>query len=146
MKIPTRLVGVIALAVLLPACEIFENQAPETVSFRMDGGPGDVVRVIYSKRFIAGEDETGVTRLEIFEADTVEHQLPIDTIIDVRIERQLYLEAQPLAATDTIAVGVRIDVNDRGLFNDTGDLLPEIPWQFLYRFNARPTQDIEVVI
>lgn len=145
MKIAKSFVVLLAMVSLVSACEIFEDRTPEFISLRMAGTPGEVVTIIYSKQFVAGVDETGVTRVEIFGSDTVMHQLPIDTIIDIRLERRLYIQAETLP-TDTIAVDVQVDVDDRGLFDRVGSLFPTIPWQFLYQFNAQFTDAIEVVI
>ena len=130
----------------LSGCEIFEDQRPETVSFRMTGAPGDSVTVIYSKQFVSATNEVGVTQIQIFGADTVRHALPIDTIIDVRIERQLFLSARTRVLSDTVNVSVDIFVNDRSIFDGTGNLYADDPWLFLYRFNAPPTQAVEIVI
>jgi hypothetical protein len=145
MKSPTRWVLIAALATVMSGCEIFENQTPEFITFRMSGEAGDQVTVVYSKAFVAAVNELGTTQLQVFTADTVVHTLPIDTIIDVRIERQLFLRAYPLELNDTIPVSVRVQVNDRGIFDRSGDLLPDNPWHFLYQFNARPTETIEIV-
>lgn len=146
MKSPTRWVLIGALATVMSGCEIFENQTPEFIAFRMSGEAGDQVTVVYSKAFVAAVNELGTTQLEVFQADTVVHTLPIDTIIDVRIERQLFLRAYPLELGDTIPVSVNVDVNDRSIFDRSGDLLPDDPWHFLYQFNAPPTQTIEIVL
>lgn len=145
MKIAKCLVGIVAFVSLGSACEVFEDLTPEFINLRVSGTPGTVVSVIYSKQFVAGVDEIGVTRVEIFGADTVMHVLPIDTIIDVRLERRIYIQAESLP-TDTLAVDVRVEVDTRELFDRSGDLFPTIPWQFLYQFNATFTDDIEVVI
>jgi hypothetical protein len=146
MKIPTKYSLVAACAVLFSGCEIFESQTPETITFSVNGDAGDVVTVIYAKNFIAAPTETGTTQVEVFEADTIVHTLPVDTIIDVRLERQLFLRVQPTGVNDTIPVSVRVDVNERSIFDGSGDIFSEDPWHFLYRFNAPPTQTIEVVI
>jgi hypothetical protein len=130
----------------LSSCEIFEEQTPETVSFRMTGTAGDSVTVIYSKQFVSATNETGVTQVQLFGADTVRHVLPIDTIIDVRLERQLFISARPQILGDTVNVSVDVTVNQRSVFDGTGNLLPDDPWLFLYRFNAPPTQAVEIVI
>lgn len=146
MKTSLRFAGILAAVLLAGACEIFEDQTPEQIFFRMDGPAGSVVSVIYSKQFVAGVNELGVTRLEIFGADTVQHVLPIDTVIDVRLEQRLYIQAEPAAVTDTLSVKTRVDVDDRGLYDQSGKLYPTIPWRFLYQFNTRFTDDIEVII
>lgn len=140
-KLPA--LGLVAMAVA--SCQIFENQTPETISFRMDGPAGAVVSVIYSKQFVAGVDETGVTQVQIFGADTVQHVLPIDTIIDVRLERRMFIRAET-ATTDTLDVIVRVDVNDRSLYDNSGKLYPDIDWKFLYQFNTPFTDNIQIVI
>ena len=145
MKTNSRIIGLLALVTLLPACEIFENQTPETLTFRMDGQAGDTVSVVYSKGFLAANDETGVTRVQIFESDTVKLTLPIDTVFDIRVERQMFIQALTFA-NDTVDVDVQVDVNDRGVFAGTGKLFPTVPWYFLYRFNQAPTQTIEIVL
>lgn len=137
--------GLAVLIGVVGACEIFEDQTPRFINVHMDGPAGSVVSIIYSKQFVAGVDEVGVTRVEVFGADTVQHVLPVDTVIDVRLERRLYLQAEVLP-TDTLAVDVAIDVDGRGLFDQAGDLFPDVPWRFLYQFNTRFTNSIEVVI
>ena len=130
----------------LSGCEVFEDQSPRTLSFRMTGTPGDSVTVIYSKQFVSATNETGVTQIQLFGADTVRHALPIDTVIDVRLERQLFISARPQIVGDTINVNVEVFVNDRSIFDGTGNIYPDDPWLFLYRFNAPPTQAVEIVI
>ena len=129
----------------LAACEVFEDQTPEFIRFVMDGPTGEPVNVIYATAFVAGVDEFGVTRVEVFESDTVFHTLPIDTVIDVRVDRRLFIQGE-VAPADTLSVDVEIDVDGRSLFDGTGDLFPDLPWRFLYQFNSRFTDDIEVII
>ena len=135
------LLGTAALA----ACEVFEDQTPEFISFAMAGPSGATVQVIYSKAFVAGVDEAGTTRVEVFESDTVLHTLPIDTVIDVRIDRRLFIQGE-VSPLDTLSVDVEIDVDGRSLFDGRGDLFPDLPWRFLYQFNSLFTDDIEVII
>ena len=139
------LLPLVAIASVFTACEAFEDLTPEFINFRMSGPAGTPVTVMYSKQFVAGVDELGVTRVEIFGADTVAHLLPIDTIIDVRFEQRIYIQAEPLP-TDTLSVDVEVDVDGRSLFDRFGDLFPTIPWQFIYQFNTQFTETIEVVL
>jgi hypothetical protein len=145
MNTSKRCLTLLALAMALTGCDIFQDQTPDFISFRMDGPSGTVVSIVYSTEFIAAVDEIGVTHLELFGADTVTQTLPIDTIVDVRVNRQLYLEALS-GPTDTVTVDVEVDVDDRGVFDDSGNLFPGIPWQFLYRYNRPVTQTIEIVL
>ena len=145
MKTLKRFFGLVLLASLIAGCEAFENITPELITFRMDGPVGQTVSIIYSKQFVAGIDETNVTRVEVFGADTVVHTLPFDTVIDVRLERRIFLQGE-VGPSDTLNVNVEIDADGRTLFNGTGDLFPDLPWRFLYQFNTLFSDDIEVVI
>lgn len=145
MKNIKILLACLAVIFTTAACGLLEDQTPEFISFRMNGMAGSQVTVLYSKQFVAGVDEEGITRVEIFGADTVIHTLPIDTIIDVRLERRLYIQAEP-APADTLAVDVKVDVDERNIFDRIGDLFPTVPWRFLYQFNTPFTDAIEVVI
>lgn len=145
MNTSKRRLALLALAVALSGCDIFQDQTPDFVSFRMTGAAGSVVSIVYSTEFISAVNEVGVTQLQMFASDTVTHTLPIDTIIDVRINRQIYLEALAGPA-DTVTVDVEVDVDDRRIFDDSGKLFPDVPWQFLYGYNRPVTQVIEVIL
>lgn len=138
--------ALVMACVVAAGCEIFEDQAPKLVSFRMEGAVGDSVTIIFSKEFLAGTSETGVTQVRLIGADTIRRRLPIDTIIDVRVERQLLVSASPRAPGDTVDVKVEIFVDGRNIFDDAGKIFPDNPWLFLYRFNAPPTRSVEIVI
>jgi len=145
IRFSTKAFG-LALLLVLTGCGFFEDQVPEDIFFRMTGPTGSQVTVIYSKQFVAGVNEIGETRVEVFGADTVVHTLPIDTIIDVRLEQRLFLMATPVMPVDTLEVETRVDVDGRNIFLDKGDLFPLVPWKFLYQYNVLFTSDIEVVI
>ena len=63
----------LTLAFLVAGCGFFEDEVPEDIFFRMTGPSGSQVTVIYSKQFVAGVNEIGETRVEVFGADTVVH-------------------------------------------------------------------------
>lgn len=146
MRMSVWFIGVFAVVLSAGGCEIFEDREPNDIFFHMEGTPGGVVQVMYSKAFIAGIDEAGVTRVEVFEADTAIHTVPFDTVIDVRIEQRILIQAQPLMETDTLDVDARVDVDDRNLYDESGKLYPTVPWRFLYQFNQRFTDVVEVVL
>lgn len=145
MKTLKRFFGLVLLASLIAGCEAFQNITPELITFRMDGPAGQTVSIVYSKQFVAGLNEEGVTRVQVFGADTVVHTLPFDTVIDVRLERRIFLQGL-VGPTDTLSVDVEIDADGRSLFSGTGDLFPDLPWLFLYQFNTLFSDDIEIVI
>ena len=143
MKTLKRFFSLVLLTSLIVGCEVFPDLTPKFITVRMDGPVGQAVSIVYSKEFIAGVDEMDVTRVEIFRADTVLHTLPFDTIIDIRIERQIFLQAE-VSAVDTLNVDVAIAADGRTLFDRAGDLFPDSPWRFLYQFNHVFTDVIEV--
>ena len=134
-----------AVLASVTACEIFGDQAPENISFRMSGSDGQVVTVIYSQEFVAGVDELNVTQVEVFVSDTVMHVLPIDTIINISLERRFFVLVAT-APTDTVVVDVRIDVDGRGLVNTSGGIFPDVPWRYVYQYNQLFTDVIEVIL
>lgn len=143
MKTLKRFFGLVLLMSLIAACEVFQDLTPKFITVRMSGPVGQTVSIVYSKEFIAGVDEMDVTRVAIYRADTVQHTLPFDTIIDVRIERRLFLQAE-VSAVDAVNVDVAIAADGRTLYDRAGDLFPDIPWRFLYQFNHSFTDVIEV--
>ncbi|MDE0897981.1 MAG: hypothetical protein OSA81_03100 [Longimicrobiales bacterium] len=143
MKTLKRFFGLVLLMSLIAACEVFQDLTPKFITVRMSGPVGQTVSIVYSKEFIAGVDEMDVTRVAIYRADTVLHTLPFDTIIDVRIERRLFLQAE-VSAVDAVNVDVAIAADGRTLYDRAGDLFPDIPWRFLYQFNHSFTDVIEV--
>ena len=124
-------------------CVLFDEPTPENVSFRMSGPAGVSVVAIYSKDFIAGSNELGETRVTVMGTDTVNHVLPIDTIINISESTQFFVQVE---STDTLAVSVVIDVDDRSLVNSQGGIFPGEPWRYVYQFNRFFGTIVEVII
>jgi hypothetical protein len=102
------------------------------------------VEVILSKQFVAGRNESGNTEVQIFGADTVYRMLPMDTVIDVEVDRRLFVQVTPLGV-DRAAMSARVDVDARNVVNDSGDIFPSDPWRYVYLFNQQVTQIVDVV-
>jgi len=135
----------LALAAGLSACEIFEDPTAEMVSVRMEGPVGTQVLGIYSKVFQTGQDEVGVVQVDVDRADTVIQTLPIDTIIDIRIERQIFVQIESMDG-DTLSVSVRVDIDDEVDLERTGFLFPEAPFRYLFQFNRPRVNTVEPVL
>lgn len=140
----------LAVAVLLGlggvlGCAAFEDPTPENIFLVMEGPDGMEVRVVYTTDFLAGVNELGRTEVRIFGADTVLQTLPIDTVVNIAIPRQLFVEVLP-ANGDTVDVDVVVDVDNRNLVDRSGKIYPEDPWRFVYVFNRRLTSIIDVVL
>ena len=131
-------------AIALGGCsEIFDDPTPENIYFEMRGEAGERVRAIYSTQFVAGSNEFGVTRVQVVRSDTVIHEIPFQRTMDISIDRRWFVQAESLEG-DTLAVQVIVNVDDRGLLNETGGIFPDEPWHFVYSFNQLLTRDLDV--
>jgi uncharacterized membrane protein len=133
-----------AVSALALGCSIFDDPRPERVSFRMSGSSGATVTAIYSKQFVAAVNELGITEVEVFGADTVVHLLPIDTIVDVVLEQRFFVQVEAMPS-DTLSVQVRVDIDGRNVLNDSGGILGDAPWRYLYQYNQTFTRVYDVV-
>ena len=141
-----RFTGVLAAAIVLVAgaCEIFDDGAPRQIFFEMEGDEGGLrARAIYSRNFVAGVDEMGITHVQVFSSDTVLHTLPIDTVINIADEQQWFVQVETLAG-DTLAVNVQVDVDGRTLVSRFGGIFPDEPFRYVYVFNQRLTESVDV--
>ena len=130
--------------VALGGCSaILDDPTPENIYFEMRGEAGDRVRVIYSTQFVAGLNEFGVTRVQVVRSDTIIHEIPFERAVDISIDRRWFVQAESLGA-DTLAVQVIVNVDDRGLVNESGGIFPGEPWHFVYSFNQLLTRDLDV--
>lgn len=137
-----RLGGLAAL-VLAAACSAFEDWTPEEIFFAMTGSEGVGARVVYSTEFSAGVDVDGVTSVLVYASDTVDHTLPIDTSMSIVRDRQWLVLVEAMES-DTLKVDVFVSVDDRSLVMESGSILPEMPWRYLYVFNQKITGDVDV--
>lgn len=137
--------AVLGAAFLSTGCSLFEDPTPETISIQITGSTGTPVLAIYSQVFVAGVNrETDITEVRLSGADSVMQTLPIDTIINIRTSRQLFLQVETMP-TDTANVSVRVDINSRNILNRTGFIFPDVPFRYVYQFNRPLTDVVEVV-
>ena len=132
-----------AVAFAATACEIFEDGTPSQIFFQMEGEAGLRAKVIYSRDFVAGIDEMGVTHVQVFSSDTVLHTLPIDTVMGIAAEQQWFVQAESRAG-DTLAVTVTVDVDSRNLVSRFGGIFPNQPWRYVYVFNQQLSESLDV--
>lgn len=135
--------GLLPALVLAAACGAFDDWTPEEISFEMAGSEGMGTRVVYSTEFSAGVDVGGVTSVLVYASDTVDHTLPIDTSMSIARDQRWLVLVEP-AGGDTLDVDVSVSVDDRSLVMESGSILPEMPWRYLYVFNQRITRDVDV--
>ena len=141
----TLITAVLVAAFVSTGCSIFEDPTPETISIQITGSNGTEVLGIYSQVFVAGiNQETDVTEVRLSGADSVMQTLPIDTIINIRTSRQLFLQVETMPG-DTAHVTVRVDVNSRNILNRAGFIFPDVPFRYVYQF-TRPLPDVVAVV
>jgi hypothetical protein len=140
-----RFAGALAVTAVLVAgaCEIFGDGTPTQIYFEMEGEAGLRAKVIYSRDFVAGIDEMGVTHVQVFSSDTVLHTLPVDTTMSIAAEQQWFVQAETLAG-DTLAVTVTVDVDDRNLVSRFGGIFPDEPFRYVYVYNQVLTDNVDV--
>jgi hypothetical protein len=133
----------LAVVVIGGCSALLEDLTPENIHFEMRGEPGARVRAIYSTQFVAGLSEFGVTRVQVVRADTVVHELPFQRTVNISIDRRWFVQAESLDG-DTLSVNVVVNVDDRGLVDESGGIFPGEPWHFVYSFNQLLTRDLDV--
>lgn len=132
------------LVATLTACEILQDLTPREIFFRMTGDAGTAVEVIIATDFIAGIDQNGVTQVQVFSSDTLMTNLPVEQVVDVAERKQIFIQVRPLDQEE-ISVKVKVQVDGRGLLDDSGKIFSDDPWLYVYVFNRPVTSNIEVV-
>jgi hypothetical protein len=141
-----KTIGVaLAIVATLGACEVFQDQSPETLALRITGSDGAEVVAIYSTAFVAGVNELNVTQVRIFTADTVSHVLPIDTVFSIAANQQFFAQVGTVQS-DTVDVSVRIEIDGRNVLDLNGLISPIAPWIYVYQFNQLLTDIVEVIL
>lgn len=133
-----------AAAVVITACGWFEDLRPIEARVVIDGPAGARVQLITSTRFVAGVDEIGTTRVEVFVADTSHAVLPFRQVWVIRSERQFFAQAEHLE--DDHVLHMQVFINDQIKFDEAGPLFASAPFRFVYMFNRALTPTIEVVL
>jgi len=129
---------------LATACSAFENRTPESINFRMTGTAATRLQVIYATQFVAGVDEAGTTQVQVFRTDTVVQAMPIDLVVDISVDQRFFVQATPVDL-DQAAVQIHVNVDDRALLDDSGDIFASDPFRYVYVFNQRVTRIVDVV-
>ena len=133
----------VALAAM-SACGL-EDLTPTTARLRLQGGAGTQVTVVYSTTFQAGVDEDGVTRVLIFDSDSVTVGLPTELTVDIVENRQVFFQVLPVDA-EIVTLQAVVDIDGRVQVDESGDVHVSDPWRYVYVFNQLLTRTIDVVI
>jgi hypothetical protein len=97
--------------------------------------------LITSTEFVAAVNDVGVTRVEIFVADTVITTLPYERVYDIERDHRFLVEASWID-TDLEQVNVQVYLDEKKQFDQSGLLMEGQPYRFVYTFNQAVTQDI----
>lgn len=131
----------LGFAMVVSGCKVFENPTPHDIIVRLTGNAE--VEIIMSRQFVAGVDEDGGTHLQVFSPDTLHRTLPLDTVINIEVDRRFFIQVTPWDV-DQISLGARVDVDDRNVLNDSGDVFASDPWRYVYLFNQQITRIVDV--
>ncbi len=138
-----RILALLTLAAAgLSGC--FDDLRPNVLNLRIDGPAGEPVDLLLTKNFLAGINEQGVTEVTVLSSDTVRMRLPVDTAMNIAVEQRFFMQAVPVGA-DSLPVSLRIDIDGRGRFNQSGNLLADPPFRWVFMFNAPTTLVIELI-
>lgn len=123
---------------------LLENPAPKEARLVIDGEVGQSIRLTTSTSFVAAVNELGETRVELFVSDTVTVTLPYEKVYDIDKDHRYFAEAAWLD-NDLENVRMQVYVDDRKQFDESGTLVQDHPYRFVYSFNQVVTRDIQVL-
>ena len=124
----------VAWAVLLTACDWFDDPSPDTARLRLEGDPGAVVRLVTSVQFLAARTPSGEVRVQLLSADTSRRALPFDTVYTIRGYQRFFAEAAR-ADADVASFRMRVFLDRVPRFDEVGPLREGAPYRFLYALN-----------
>ena len=131
------LVGVAA------GCGWFDDPSPDEARVVVQGDGGVPVRIIVSEQFVAGRTQAGTTQVEVLVSDTFDVVPPFDRTFDIRDEGRFFTQVSPLEGQTDVRVRVLLDGRER--YNDSGALTDAAPFRFVFLFNQFVTSNIEVI-
>jgi hypothetical protein len=124
-------------------CDWFEDPSPEEARVVIEGDAGTTVVLIVSSKFVAGVSEAGVTRVEIIESDTILTSPPFDRTFNIRGDYRFFIQAARLDA-DVGSFRMQVFVDEDREFDESGPLLQNGPFRFVFQFNQFLTDVIDV--
>lgn len=135
-------------AVLLPAlaawgCVWWEDPSPDMVRVTMEGQASSLL-VVTSTEFIATNNESGNTSVQLFESDTTVVSLPFDRSWDISEEQRFFILGTPVDSS-TVRVQVRIYLDGNKDFDRDVDAFVDDPVRYIYLFNQQILQDFELL-
>ena len=145
MRTSSRLILTLAAVVTAGACGWFDNPTPTDASIQVDGTAGTPVQLIISKQFVAAQNSTGSADLQLFQADTINTTMPVDTVISIAVERQFYVQVGPTASDDPISAHIRIAVDNKTKIDSNRTVPGSAPFRYVYVFNSAITSINEVI-
>jgi hypothetical protein len=144
MRILRNLSLGIAAAATIGGCGLLDPPVPDEARVVIEGPAGARARLLTSTRFVAGLAEDGGTRVVIVRSDTVEVDLPFESRHAIRADQRFFVQAEPLDE-GVSGFRMRVFLDDRAEFDETGLLRTDAPFRFVYTFNQRWASVTDVV-
>ncbi|MGH7483662.1 MAG: hypothetical protein ACRELV_16060, partial [Longimicrobiales bacterium] len=134
------------LLLLIMGCDLigFGDPLPERARVIAEGDATASVRLVFSRSFVAGLGEDGITRVRLLQADTLLRILPFDTTYDLRGRDGIFAELSH-AGADLSDVRLRVLLDDDEQFDRAGSLEAGAPYRFLYSLGQFVGREVEVL-
>lgn len=145
MSVRTRASVVVSMLLLFAgsACNWLDDPSPDEARLMIDGPAGTRVHLITSTKLLAAVGTDGVTKVEVFEADTTSALLPFESTYSIRDDQAFLALASHLDANlETMRMRVFLDGTEE--FDETGPLEEGIDYRFVYAFNQRITPVVDI--
>lgn len=131
------------LSLAVAACNWFDDPSPDEARLMIDGPAGTQVQLITSTKLLAAVTNEGVTKVEVFDADTTNAVLPFESTYVIRDDQAfLALTSHLDANVETMRMRVFLDGTEE--FDESGPLEEGVDYRFVYAFNQRVTPVIDI--
>jgi hypothetical protein len=139
----TRLALAAALAATNAGCGLLDPPVPEHARVVLTGPEGANVRLVTSSKFLAGITAEGITRVEVVDADTFVVALPHDSRQRIRSDQRFLALAEAIEG-ETSQFRMQVFIDDSREYDAAGTLTAASLFRFVYTFNLRVTDQVQV--
>jgi hypothetical protein len=140
----TRLALAAALAAGTAGCGLLDPPVPEHARVVLTGPDGANVRLVTSSKFLAGITTEGITRVEVLAADTFVVALPHDSRQRIRADQRFLALAEAIEG-ETAEFRMQVFIDESREYDAMGTLSDASLFRFVYTFNLRVTDQVQVV-
>lgn len=141
---PVWLGAVLLAALAAGGCGLLDPPVPEEARVEVTGPPGATVRLVTSTKFVHGLTEAGTTRVVVVSADTAIVELPFQSRTRIRSDQRFFVAAESIDA-ETSGFRMQVFIDTSREYDESGTLGEASLFRFIYTFNQRMTDQVEVL-